>query len=139
MRQQVAALESAYRIGRLLVLREVLGQAPRGFSAATKTYCTEYEQRVAAFCAAVLGVAAQAWTGADADSDVAADLAERVARGVVLRARLHLDGRHDAGAAQHHRRTASWPATRALIGCAVRRVPATCVRGSTPCRTTTSW
>jgi len=55
VRQEVAAIESGYRIGRLLVLREVMGQAPRHFSAATKTYCTELEQRIAAFCAAVLG------------------------------------------------------------------------------------
>ncbi len=29
------------------MLREVLGQAPPGFSAVTKTFCTEFEQRVA--------------------------------------------------------------------------------------------
>ncbi|MBX3286426.1 MAG: acyl-CoA dehydrogenase family protein [Actinobacteria bacterium] len=61
VRQEVAALESGYRLGRLLVLREVLGQAPPSFSAATKTFCTEHEQRVAAFCTRVLGPAAQAW------------------------------------------------------------------------------
>ena len=55
VRQEVAALETGYRLGRLLVLREVLGQAPKGFSAATKTFCTEHEQRVAEFCARVLG------------------------------------------------------------------------------------
>jgi alkylation response protein AidB-like acyl-CoA dehydrogenase len=49
LRQEVADLESRYRIGRLLVLREVLRQAPQGFSAATKVFCTEFEQRVAAF------------------------------------------------------------------------------------------
>jgi alkylation response protein AidB-like acyl-CoA dehydrogenase len=58
VRQEVAALETGYRLGRLLVLREVLGQAPRQFSAATKTACTEHEQRVAAFCGRVLGPAA---------------------------------------------------------------------------------
>ena len=58
VRQEVAALETGYRVGRLLVLREVLGQAPPSFSAATKTFCTEFEQRVAAFCARVLGPAA---------------------------------------------------------------------------------
>ena len=47
MRQEIAAIETGYRIGRLLVLREVLGQAPKQFSAATKTFCTELEQRVA--------------------------------------------------------------------------------------------
>ena len=31
-----------------MVLREVLGQAPKQFSAATKTFCTELEQRIAA-------------------------------------------------------------------------------------------
>ncbi len=55
IRQEIAALETGYRIGRHLVLREVLGQAPRGFSAATKTICTEFEQRVASFCARVAG------------------------------------------------------------------------------------
>ncbi|MBL8776772.1 MAG: acyl-CoA dehydrogenase family protein [Acidimicrobiales bacterium] len=58
VRQEIAALETGYRIGRLLVLREVLGQAPPSFSAATKTFCTEFEQRVAAFCGRVLGPAA---------------------------------------------------------------------------------
>lgn len=58
LRDEIAALESRYRIGRLLVLREVLGQAPRQFSAATKTFCTELEQRVATFCGRVLGASA---------------------------------------------------------------------------------
>ena len=52
VRQEIAALETGYRIGRLLVVREVLGQAPAGFSAATKSFCTEHEQRVADFVAA---------------------------------------------------------------------------------------
>ncbi len=55
VRQEIAALISGYRIGRLLVLREVLGQAPPGFSAITKTFCTEFEQRVSAFCCRVAG------------------------------------------------------------------------------------
>ena len=55
VRQEIAELEAGYRIGRMLVYREVLGQAPKSFSAATKTFCTEYEQRVAAFCGQVLG------------------------------------------------------------------------------------
>ena len=58
VRQEIARLETAYRIGRRLVLREVLGQGPKQFSAATKTFCTEHEQRVAAFCASTLGPAA---------------------------------------------------------------------------------
>jgi alkylation response protein AidB-like acyl-CoA dehydrogenase len=55
VRQEIATIESGYRIGRLLVLRETLGQAPKQFSAATKTFCTELEQRIAAFCGRVLG------------------------------------------------------------------------------------
>jgi alkylation response protein AidB-like acyl-CoA dehydrogenase len=55
VRQQVARIESGYRIGRLMVLREVLGQAPPQFSAATKTFCTELQQEIAGFCAQVLG------------------------------------------------------------------------------------
>jgi len=55
VRQEIAAIETGYRIGRLLVLRETLGQGPRQFSAATKTFCTELEQRIAGFCGRVLG------------------------------------------------------------------------------------
>jgi alkylation response protein AidB-like acyl-CoA dehydrogenase len=61
VRQEIAAIESGYFIGRQLVLREVLAQAPPGFSAATKTYCTELEQRVAAFCSHVAGGDALLW------------------------------------------------------------------------------
>lgn len=56
VRQDIARIESGYRIGRLLVLREVVGQAPPSFSAATKTWCTEFEQRVEAFCTHTVGV-----------------------------------------------------------------------------------
>ncbi len=55
IRQDVARLETGYRIGRLLVYREVLRQAPAGFSAATKCFCTEHEWRVAQFVSRVLG------------------------------------------------------------------------------------
>jgi alkylation response protein AidB-like acyl-CoA dehydrogenase len=65
VRQGLARIETAYRIGRLLVLRETLQQAPKGFSAATKTFGTEFEQRLADFCATVLGPRALLW-GADA-------------------------------------------------------------------------
>jgi alkylation response protein AidB-like acyl-CoA dehydrogenase len=58
VRQEIAEIEAAYRIGRLLVLRETLQQAPRGFSAATKTFGTEFEIRVAEFCGRVLGAGA---------------------------------------------------------------------------------
>jgi alkylation response protein AidB-like acyl-CoA dehydrogenase len=71
-RQEIAALEADYRIGRLMVLRETLRQAPPGFSAATKTFATEYQQRVAAFCAR--GPHALAWD--------APGLAARTARAI---------------------------------------------------------
>ncbi len=61
VRQEIAALESGYRIGRILVVREVLKQAPAGFSAATKCFCTEHEQRVADFVARVFGAEAMLW------------------------------------------------------------------------------
>ena len=61
VRQEIAVLETGYRIGRILVIREALGQAPGGFSAATKCFCTEHEQRIADFVARVLGPAATLW------------------------------------------------------------------------------
>jgi alkylation response protein AidB-like acyl-CoA dehydrogenase len=61
MRVELAEIESMYRIGRLLVLREVLGQAPQGFSAVTKTVCTEFEQRVADVCCRIAGADALLW------------------------------------------------------------------------------
>ncbi|MDH3752359.1 MAG: acyl-CoA dehydrogenase family protein [Acidimicrobiia bacterium] len=67
VRQEIAALETGYRVGRLLVYREVLRQAPAGFSAATKVYCTEHEARVADFAARMLGAEAtldSEWTRA---------------------------------------------------------------------------
>ena len=62
VRQEIAALESAYRIGRILVTREVLGQAPKGFSAATKCFCTEHEWRVSEFVASTFGAEATLWS-----------------------------------------------------------------------------
>ncbi|MEN9504983.1 MAG: hypothetical protein RI958_909 [Actinomycetota bacterium] len=61
VRQEIAALETGYRLGRILVVREVLRQAPAGFSAATKCFCTEHQQRVAAFVERVLGPEATLW------------------------------------------------------------------------------
>jgi alkylation response protein AidB-like acyl-CoA dehydrogenase len=61
VRQEIAALEIGYRIGRLLVIREVLRQAPTGFSAATKCFGTEHEVRVAEFVARTLGAQATLW------------------------------------------------------------------------------
>ncbi len=55
LRDAFAALEADYRIGRMLVFREVAGQAPRNFSAATKTFCTEFQQRVSTFAAQAAG------------------------------------------------------------------------------------
>jgi len=61
LRQEVASLEIVYRIGRLMVLREVMGKASPGYSAVTKTFCTEHEQRVADLCARVCGADATLW------------------------------------------------------------------------------
>src|SRR3954452_362621 len=61
VRQEIATLETGYRIGRILVAREVLKQAPRGFSAATKCFCTEHEWQVAEFVARVFGAEATLW------------------------------------------------------------------------------
>ena len=55
VRQEVAAIETGYRIGRLMVYQGALGMGLPDFSAGTKAYCTEHEQRVARFSARVLG------------------------------------------------------------------------------------
>lgn len=61
VRQEAAAIEAGFRIGRLLVLRGVLEQAPPTSSAATKVLCTELEQRVARFASRVAGPSATLW------------------------------------------------------------------------------
>ncbi|MDH4146503.1 MAG: acyl-CoA dehydrogenase family protein [Acidimicrobiia bacterium] len=61
IRQDIARCETIYRIGRHMVLREVLGEAPAGWSALTKTLCTEFEIHVAGFCARVAGAEAMLW------------------------------------------------------------------------------
>ena len=61
VRQEIAQLEIGYRLGRILVTRETLRQAPKGFSAATKCFCTEHEQRVADFVARTFGADALLW------------------------------------------------------------------------------
>jgi alkylation response protein AidB-like acyl-CoA dehydrogenase len=61
VRQEIAALEIGYRIGRLLVIREALRQAPAGFSAATKCFGTEHEIQVAEFVARTMGPQATLW------------------------------------------------------------------------------
>ena len=58
VRQDIARLEAGYRLGRLMIYQAALGQAPAGASTIIKCYCTEHEQRVADFCARVLGPAA---------------------------------------------------------------------------------
>lgn len=61
VRQEIAAIESGFRLGRLLVMREVLRQAPPSFSAATKLFCTSLEQRVAEFATRAAGPSAALW------------------------------------------------------------------------------
>ncbi len=61
LRQEIARMETGYRIGRHMVLREVMGQAPQGWSSMTKTWCTEFEQRVAEFCVRTAGPEALEW------------------------------------------------------------------------------
>lgn len=61
IRQEMAAIEIDYRLGRILVIREVLKQAPAGFSAATKCFCTELEWRIAQFVSRVMGMSATLW------------------------------------------------------------------------------
>lgn len=61
VRDTIASLEIGYRIGRILVMRETLKQAPAGFSAATKCFCTEHEMRVSDFVSTVLGPEATMW------------------------------------------------------------------------------
>ncbi len=75
IRQEIAHIEVCFRIGRLLILRETLRQAPPGFSAATKTFGTELEQRVAAFCSRAIGAQGLLW----ADEP---GIGARVARGI---------------------------------------------------------
>jgi len=64
VRQEIAALEIGYRIGRILVIRETLKQAPAGFSAATKCFCTEHQQRVDEFVSRAMGANAMIWDDA---------------------------------------------------------------------------
>lgn len=58
IRQEIATIETGYKIGTLMVYKGALGQATSGFSAGTKAYCTAHEQRVADFAARVLGATA---------------------------------------------------------------------------------
>ena len=120
VRQELARLEIGYRIGRLLVLREVLGQAPQHFSAATKMFCTEYEQDVAAFSARASRAVGDAVRRGRGSRE-----SRRARR--LLRAGVHDHGRHHADPAQHRgradARTAALNARRASVGRRVRRSP----------------
>jgi alkylation response protein AidB-like acyl-CoA dehydrogenase len=58
VRQDIGYFESGYAIGRDMVLRNVLRQAPAGYSSVTKVFCTEFEQRVAEFAVGVFGMEA---------------------------------------------------------------------------------
>lgn len=61
VRQEIASIETGYRIGRILVMREVLKQAPAGFSAATKCFCTEHQQKVDQFVSRTMGADSMMW------------------------------------------------------------------------------
>ena len=61
VRQEIARLETGYRLGKLLVAKEALGQARPGFSAATKCFCTEHQARVADFVHRALGMDSTVW------------------------------------------------------------------------------
>lgn len=83
VRQELARIETGYTIGRMLVLRETLGQAPQSFSAATKTFCTEFEQRLADFAASVAGPRAMLLDPSGGNhADLGIGLGSRVARAV---------------------------------------------------------
>jgi alkylation response protein AidB-like acyl-CoA dehydrogenase len=56
VRQEMAHIETGYKIGRDMVLRNVLRQNPfPQYSAVTKTWCTEFEQKVANFVGYITG------------------------------------------------------------------------------------
>jgi alkylation response protein AidB-like acyl-CoA dehydrogenase len=57
VRQEAARLESAFVAGRHLVLRQIVGASPTEHSALVKVFCTELQQRVTDFVAAVDGLA----------------------------------------------------------------------------------
>ncbi len=61
VRQMLSDAETRYRLGRLMVIREVLGQAPKGWSAVTKTFCTEFEVKLTDLVAAIGGADTMLW------------------------------------------------------------------------------
>jgi alkylation response protein AidB-like acyl-CoA dehydrogenase len=54
-RQTIARFETIYTIARHMILKEVLGQAPKGWSAITKCLATEFEVEVANWCGNAVG------------------------------------------------------------------------------------
>lgn len=61
LRQRFSRAESIYTIARHMILREVVGQAPAGWSAVTKTLATEFEIEVAELCGSVMGPQSMLW------------------------------------------------------------------------------
>lgn len=68
IRQEIAAIETGYRVGRQMVYQASLGQGRPGLSSVIKCFCTEHEQRVAEFVARVLGP--EALLGGDAANGI---------------------------------------------------------------------
>jgi alkylation response protein AidB-like acyl-CoA dehydrogenase len=61
LRQEFAKAETIYTIARHMILREVMGQAPAGWSAITKTLATEFETDVANLCGRMIGAESMLW------------------------------------------------------------------------------
>lgn len=61
IRQDLARAETIYRVARHMVLREVVGQAPAGWSAITKTLATEFEVFIAELCGRLMGTDSLLW------------------------------------------------------------------------------
>ena len=98
--REFRAPQCGYRIGRLLVLRGALGQAPRSFSAATKAFCTEHET-VAQFIARSTGPAAM--------------LSGRASHNAIYASAYTIQGGIQQRAAQHHRRAGARASQRVTI------------------------
>ncbi len=61
IRQELARAETIYTLARQMIMREVVGQAPAGWSAITKTLATEFELDVADLCGRLIGADAMLW------------------------------------------------------------------------------
>lgn len=88
VRQELAGLEISYRIGRLQVIRELLGQAPKSYSAAVKTFNANYAKRVAAFAGRIAGPRSVA-------QEDRGDLGGRIGRGMCYAAAYTIMGGTD--------------------------------------------